>query len=189
MRIPLFCLAALAAGSMALVGCSTAPETTQERHELTTDSKSAVSDFTSQDPGLNDLLKNSYGYAIFPSVGKGAAGIGASYGKGEVWAGEKRVGFADMTQATIGASLGGQTFAELIVFRTPEALQRFESGQYTFSATAAAVAVKAGAANSARWEDDMAVFQDVKGGLMADASIGGQKFNFTSIDSQNNNGQ
>jgi lipid-binding SYLF domain-containing protein len=187
MRIPLFCLAALAAGSMALVGCSTAPETTQERHQLTSDAKSSLSDLTAQDPGLNDLLKNSYGYAIFPSVGKGAAGIGASYGRGEVWANGKLVGYADMTQATIGASLGGQTYAELIVFRTDVALQRFESAQFTFSANASAVAVKAGAAAAARWDDDIVVFQDVKGGLMADASIGGQKFNFIPMGSENNN--
>jgi lipid-binding SYLF domain-containing protein len=164
---------------MALVGCSTAPETQEQRHELTNDSKAALNDFTTQDPGMNDLLKNSYGYAIFPTVGKGAAGIGGSYGQGEVWSDGKRVGFTDMTQATIGASLGGQTFSELIVFRTPEALHRFQAGQFTFDAQAAAVAVKAGAEAEARWQDDIAVFQDVKGGLMADASIGGQKFNYT----------
>jgi lipid-binding SYLF domain-containing protein len=134
---------------------------------------------------MNQLLKDSYGYAIFPAVGKGAAGLGGSYGKGEVYSGGKLIGYTDMTQATIGASLGGQTFSELIVFRTPEALQKFQSGQLTFDATANAVAIKAGAATSAKWEDDVAVFQDVKGGLMADASIGGQKFNYIPVTTEN----
>ena len=174
--LPLVCLAALTAGSFSLIGCSTAPDTPQARHELTNDSRAEVSDLTTQDPSLNDLLKNSYGYAVFPTIGKG-----------EVWSGGKRVGFTDMTEATIGASLGGQTFSELIVFRTPAALQKFEYGQYTFDASVSAVAVAAGAANQARWSDDVAVFIDPKGGLMADASIGSQKFAFTALapDQQN----
>ena len=184
-RIPLFCLAAITAGSMGLVACSTAPETPQQRQELTTNAQASVSNLTTQDPSLNDLLKNSNGYAIFPNVGKGAAGIGAGYGRGEVYSGGNRVGYTDMTQATIGPSLGGQTFVELIVFRTPEALQRFESGQFTFDADASAVAVTAGAGAQVKWASDTAVFIDPKGGLMADAAIGGQKFNFTAQPANN----
>jgi lipid-binding SYLF domain-containing protein len=185
MRTRLFCLAVITVGSVALPGCSTAPRTPEERHELTTDSKAAIDNFTSQDPSLTDLLKNSDGYAIFPEVGKGAVAVGADYGQGEVWEGGKRVGFADMTAATIGASFGAQTFAELIVFRTPEALQRFESGQFAFDASASAVALKAGAAREVKWENDVAVFVDPKEGLMADASIGGQQFRFTSLPEAN----
>jgi lipid-binding SYLF domain-containing protein len=184
-RIPLFCLAAITAGSMGLVGCSTAPETPQARQELTSDSNTAVTALTTKDPSLANLLKNSDSYAIFPTVGKAAAGIGASYGHGEVYQGGKRVGYAEMTAATIGASLGGQSYAELIVFRTPEALQRFESGQFTFDASASAVAVSAGAGDQVKWENDTAVYLDLNGGLMADASIGGQKFNFTAQPANN----
>jgi len=185
MRTRLFCVAAITASSVALLGCSTAPQTPQERYELATDSKAAVDDFTSRDPSLADLLKNSDGYAIFPEVGKGAVGVGANYGQGEVWEGGKHVGFADMTAATIGASFGAQTFAEVIVFRTPEALQRFESGQFTFDASASAVALKAGAGKEIKWENDVAVVVDPKEGLMADASIGGQQFRFTSLPEAN----
>jgi lipid-binding SYLF domain-containing protein len=178
MRFPLFCVAAVGAAAMFLGGCSTAPETNTDRTELNNDSQAAVSDFKAQDPSLNNLLGNSYGYAIFPSVGKGAVGVGGAYGQGEVYQGSKLVGYADMTQASVGASIGGQTFAELIVFRTPQALQNLQSGQATFTADVSAVAAKAGAADNAKWANDVAVFVNVKGGLMGDASIGGQKFNY-----------
>lgn len=178
MRIPLFCLAVLGASTMFLGGCSTAPTTDSQRSELHTDSDAALNDFKTQDPSLDNLLRNSFGYVIFPTVGKGAAGVGGAYGQGEVYQQGTRVGYANMTQATIGASLGGQTFSELIVFRTQDALQRFQSSPTTFEADVTAVAVKSGAADSARWAHDIAVFLDVKGGLMADVSIGGQKFEY-----------
>ena len=178
MRVPLFCLAAVGAASMFLGGCSTAPVTSSDRTELNNDSAAAVSDFKTQDPSLDTLLQNSYGYAIFPSVGKGAVGVGGAYGQGEVVQQGKSAGYADMTQASVGASIGGQTYSELIIFRTPDAMQRFESGQYTFTADVSAAAVKAGAGDSAKWENDVAVFINVKGGLMGDASVGGQKFNY-----------
>jgi len=181
MRLPTLCLTAtIGVATLFLGACSTAPETTPERQALTNDSQAAVGDFKLVDPSLNNVLNNSYGYAIFPSIGKGAVGVGGAYGQGEVYQGGKKIGYADMTQASVGASIGGQSFAELIVFRTPQALQSFQSSQMTFTADVSAVAAKAGAADNARWENDIAVFANVKGGLMADASVGGQKFNYQS---------
>jgi lipid-binding SYLF domain-containing protein len=178
MRFPLCCLALVGAAAMLLGGCSTAPETNSERAQLHNDTDATMSDFKVQDPSLDGLLRNSYGYAIFPSVGKGAVGVGAAYGQGQVYENGKMIGYADMSQANVGASIGGQTFAELIVFRTPEAMQAFKSSQLTFTADVSAVAAKAGAASNVKWTNDIAVFSWVKGGLMADAAIGGQKFNF-----------
>ena len=178
MRLPLFCLALVGAATMFLGGCSTAPTTDTGRNELHNDSDAALNDFKAQDPSLDNLLHNSFGYVIFPTVGKGAVGVGASYGQGEVCQQGKCVGYADITGATVGASLGGQTYAELIVLRTPEAMQKFQSGQYTFTADASAAAIKAGASDNAKWANDVAVFVNVKGGLMGDASVGGQKFNY-----------
>ena len=103
MRFPLFCLAAVGAAAMFLGGCSTAPETNTDRTELNNDTQAAMNDFKAQDPSLDNLLGNSYGYAIFPSVGKGAVGVGGAYGQGEVYQGSKLVGYADMTQASVGA--------------------------------------------------------------------------------------
>jgi lipid-binding SYLF domain-containing protein len=180
-RIPKFCLAAAGAAAMFLAGCSTAPQTSNDRSQLQTDSDAAVSDLKAQDPSLDNVLRHSYGYAIFPSVGKGAVGVGAAYGQGEVYQGGNLIGYADITQATAGAAIGGQTFSELIVFQSGEALDNFKSGQLTFDADASAVAAKDGAAANARWEHGIAIFTDVKGGLMANASVGGQKFNYDAI--------
>jgi lipid-binding SYLF domain-containing protein len=180
-RIRLVCLTALAAGSVAFTGCSTVPETPQGRSELTNDSTAAFHDFLTRDPSLTAFLKKSTAYAIFPSIGRGAVVFGGSYGRGEVWLHDKQIGYADVTSATFGASVGGQSYAQLIVFRTPRALERFQTGQYTFNANASAVAVQAGSAQQAKWDDDITVFIDPKGGFMADASIGGQKFNFTAF--------
>jgi len=178
MRISKSFLTAVAAASLMLAGCSTEPETQTEQNQLSTDASASIKDFGNQDPSLSGLLKNSYGYAIFPNVGKGAAGIGGAYGRAQVFEQSNLVGYADLTQATVGASIGGANYAELIVFRTPEAEHKFETGQLTFDATASAVAVSSGAASQARWGNDMEVFIDPKGGLMADVSVGGQKFNF-----------
>jgi lipid-binding SYLF domain-containing protein len=145
---------------------------------LHTDANAALADFKTQDPSLASLLGNSYGYAIFPSVGKGAVGIGGGYGQGEVYRQDKRIGYADLTQGNVGASIGGQTYSELIVFKTQDALQRFQTGQFTLTADASVVAAKAGAAADSKWENDIVVFTDVKGGLMTEASIGGQKFDY-----------
>jgi lipid-binding SYLF domain-containing protein len=180
-RIRFICAAAIAVGTLAFPGCSTVPDTPQGRSELTNDSTAAFHDFLTRDPSLNDLVKKSRAYAIFPSIGRGAVVFGGSYGRGEVWEDGKQIGFADVTAATFGASLGGQNYAQLILFRTPEALERFQTGQFTFNASASAIADKSGAAQQAKWDNDVAVFVDPKGGFMADASIGGQKFNFTSF--------
>lgn len=178
MRFPTFILASLGAAALFLGGCSTAPETNSERAQLHNDAPAAVNDFKTVDPSLNDMVNNSYAYVIFPSIGKGAVGVGGAYGQGEVYQQGKRVGYADMTQATVGVAIGGETYAELILFQNADALQAFQSGQLTFAADASAVAAKAGAGANAKWEHGMTIFINVKGGLMGEASVGGQKFNY-----------
>ena len=183
MRFPIFCLAALGAISLLLGGCSTAPVTDSDKAELHNDAGAALNDFKTQDPSLDNVLQNSYGYVIFPSVGKGAVGLGGGYGQGEVYQQGKRVGYANLTDANVGVSVGGQTYSELIVFKTADAMQRFQAGQFTLTADISAAAAKAGAAAAAKWENDIAVFTDVKGGLMGEASVGGQKFDYQPLDS------
>jgi lipid-binding SYLF domain-containing protein len=161
-----------------LAGCSTEPSTATGKQELTNDSSAALADFQTTDPSLNQMLSNAYGYAIFPSVGKGAAGVGGAFGRGEVYQGGKQIGYADMTQATIGASLGAQSFSELIVFQTPAALDNFKGGAVTGDAQASAVLLKSGVAASAPYRSGVAIFIQTKGGLIGDASIGGQTFNY-----------
>src|SRR3954466_1154957 len=100
-----------------LMGCSTAPKTSAERMELQDDAHATVTRFKSQDPSLDRVLANSAGYAVFPDVGKGGLIAGAAYGRGTVYEGGKQIGYADMRQGSIGAQIGGQTYAELIVFQ------------------------------------------------------------------------
>jgi lipid-binding SYLF domain-containing protein len=181
MRVSLFIVILIGILSVLPGGCSTAPETGTERADLKNDVDASMNDFKQNDPTLDNFLRRFYGYAIFPSVGKGGAGIGAAYGKGEVYTQGKRVGYVDMTQATVGPELGGETYSELIVFETGDALDRFKAGQLTFAADASAVGVKPGVAAHAQFERGIAVLVNVKGGLMGEAAIGGQKFNYQTV--------
>ncbi len=159
-----------------LPACSTAPRSAEGRTELDTDVAKAMATFKKGDPGMDAFLAKAQGYAIFPTVGKGAVGIGGAYGKGEVFEKGVMVAYCDLSQASIGLALGGQAYSELIAFETPAALEKFKSGNFAFSAQASAVALKSGATANAKYTDGVAVFTAGESGLMYEASIGGQKF-------------
>jgi len=149
---------------------------------------------------VQPFIKNAYGYAIFPTIGKGGIGIGGAYGKGKVYKGKEETGEASLIKATIGFQLGGQAFSEVIFFEDQRAYDEFTSGEFAFDASASAVAITAGAqANAgtaggatagasagpatgaqakAQYHKGMAVFIHAKGGLMYEAAVGGQKFSF-----------
>lgn len=138
----------------------------------------AVDAFLEKDPTMEVYFEQAYGFAIFPGVGKGGFGIGGAHGKGQVYEQGKLIGTARLTQITIGFQLGGQKFREVIFFKNKAAIDEFKQGNFKFSAQASAVAVTAGAGAKADYNDDVAVFTLTKGGLMYEASIGGQKFSF-----------
>jgi lipid-binding SYLF domain-containing protein len=139
-----------------------------------------------------------YGYAVFPTIGKGGMGIGGARGKGRVYAQGEHVGNATMTQLTVGFQLGGQAFSQIIFLEDERAFEEFTSGNFEFGAQATAVAVTAGASATAsttgtsagasggkndatavgNYYKGMAIFTVAKGGLMYEASVGGQKFNY-----------
>lgn len=143
----------------------------------------------------NSFLAESYGYAVFPTIGKGGVGVGGAYGEGCVYRGAVRAGKVRMGQVTIGFQLGGQAYSQLVVFKNKDAYESFTSGSFEFGADATAVALTYGAQAGAgtkgasasagdekgagRWYRGMAVFVLAKGGLMYEASVGGQKFEFT----------
>ena len=149
--------------------------------ELRAESQQALADFTKADPGLQKFFDDSAGYAVFPNVGKGGLIVGGAHGKGLVYEKTNVIGQATMTQASIGAQVGGQTFAQIIFFETPAALNDFKSGKFELSAEASAVAIKEGASAAAKYKEGVAVFTLPKKGLMAQASVGGQKFKFEPI--------
>ncbi|HYD01925.1 MAG TPA: YSC84-related protein [Phycisphaerales bacterium] len=158
--------------------CTTAPRTSDERADLQAQAAAAVARARQVDPSLGAVLDNAHSYAVFPTVGKAAFVAGGAYGKGVVYEHGVMTGYCDLTQASIGLALGGQAYTEFIVFRTPEALQRFKSNTLAFDAQATAVAVRAGAGANARYENDVAVFTLNEAGLMGEASVGGQKFTY-----------
>jgi lipid-binding SYLF domain-containing protein len=145
-------------------------------HTLDRDVRATVKRLTTQDPGLEKQLKSAYGYAVFPSVGKAAAVVGAAFGKGEVFEQGELVGYAAVAQLTIGVQLGGDTFSELILFENEQSLNRFKQGRLAWAAGASAVLIKAGAAGAADYESGAKVFVHSEGGLMVEAAVGGQKF-------------
>ncbi|MDA3916182.1 MAG: hypothetical protein PF690_04340 [Deltaproteobacteria bacterium] len=147
------------------------------------------------------FFKNCYGYALFPTVGKGGIGIGGAYGKGQVYKKGKMVGTVSLAKLSIGFQLGGQAFSEIIFFQDKRAYTEFTNGNFEFDASASAVAITAGVQAKAgtegvtagasagpatgeyadiNYSKGMAVFVHTKGGLMYEAAIGGQKFSFTS---------
>ena len=152
--------------------------TVQADEDLGTGSREAVANFLRTDSTLQRFLDDSAGYAVFPNVGKGGLIVGGARGKGLVYEKTKVVGQATMTQASIGAQVGGQTFAEMIVFETPAALNEFKAGKFELSAEASAVAAAEGASKTASYKRGVAIFTKPKEGLMVQASVGGQKFNF-----------
>jgi lipid-binding SYLF domain-containing protein len=150
-------------------------------------------------PEAQAYFKDAYGYAVFPTVGKGGLGIGGSHGKGQVYRGGKVTGTTSMTKVTIGFQAGGQAFSQIVFLQDKRAYDDFTSGNFEFDAQASAVAITAGAQAKAgtegatasasagpktgrqadiQYRKGMAVFVHIKGGLMYEASIGGQKFKF-----------
>jgi len=159
-------------------GCSTEPTSDTKREELNQDVDQTMQRLKLQDADLQEFLNSAYAYAIFPSVGKGAIGVGGAYGRGQVYEKGAFVGYTDLSQGTVGLQLGGQTYAELICFETKDSLNEFESGNFAFSANASATALKSGAARAAKYTDGVVVFVLPQAGLMFEASIGGQSFTY-----------
>jgi len=138
----------------------------------------AILDVKKSDPGIKKFFDGAAGYAVFPTVGKGAIGIGGAHGKGLVIVGDEAVGKTSLSQVTVGLSLGGQKYSQFIFFKDDTALGHFQRGNWEMGAQASAVAVTAGASADANYDQGVAVFTHIGGGLMADASIGGQKFTY-----------
>ena len=169
----------LAAGGVGLTGCSTAPKTEAKRQNLKDDAQTTLSRLTADYPNLQNLIDQGAGYAVFPSVGKGGLVLAGSYGRGTVYENGRMIGYADITGGSFGATIGGQEYAELIIFETADEVARLRTGNFNFSGQATAVILKAGEGAATHFQEGTAVFIKPKGGAMADASIGGQKFTYT----------
>lgn len=171
--LTMFLFAFVVAGSAAM-----AEWDAKEKSEMMSKSEAAVADFKKVDPSMSKFFDKAYGYAIYPDIAKGGFIIGGASGRGVVYVGGKPVAGSRLSQGTFGAQIGGQTYAQIIFFESEPAFDRFKKGNLKFSAQATAVAATAGAAKAADYENGVAVFTKIKGGLMAEASIGGQDFSY-----------
>lgn len=147
------------------------------------------------------FVTSSYGYAVFPTIGKGGLIVGGAYGEGHVYKQGKYVGDTSMTQLSLGFQAGGQAYSEIVFLEDRRAFDEFTSGDFSFSGNVSAVAITAGASASAGteateagasggkkdattaggYQRGIAVFTIAKGGLMYEASVSGQKFSYKAI--------
>lgn len=135
----------------------------------------------SKDPSINAFFRKSYGYAVFPHVGKVGIGIGGAYGEGIVYRTGRIVGTAKLRQLSVGLQLGGQSYREIIFFQNAATFRKFTNGKLKLGAQVSAVAINKGAAAKANFSRGIAVFTMTKGGLMYEATIAGQHFEFRRI--------
>lgn len=137
-----------------------------------------IAKFEEGDPGMQAWFNEAYGYAVFPSVGKGGIGIGGSRGKGLVYDQRVLIGKTTLTEVSIGFQLGGQEFSEVIFFKDKTALDDFTRGNFELGAGVSAVALSAGASADLGYNSGVAVVTATKGGLMYEATVSGQKFDY-----------
>jgi len=138
----------------------------------------AIQEMEKAEPGLTKVRTDSAGYAVFATVGKGGLGIGGAHGTGVLYEAGRASGAVSLTQLTVGLQAGGQAYSEVVFFENQKSMAAFKRGEFVLSAQVSAVAVKAGAAASARYVDGVKVFTLSKGGLMVEATVGGQKLGF-----------
>jgi lipid-binding SYLF domain-containing protein len=165
-----------AAFALVAVLASALPAIADDPSQLTREVVESRADFVKNDPGLEQEIAESAGYALFPAVGKGGFGIGGAYGIGQVIVDGLPVARTTLMQVNVGFQLGGQKYAELILFKNKETLDDFLDGAFTLNAQASAVAVASGAAANAKYSGGVSVITMPLGGLMYEAAIGGQKF-------------
>jgi lipid-binding SYLF domain-containing protein len=139
----------------------------------------AVDYFRTHGLALDRFFEHAYGYAVFPDVFKGGFMLfGGGHGKGYVYEQNTLVGRSTITQLNVGPQLGGQSFSEIIFFKGREELDNFKKGNYELNAQVAAIVVTTGMTTNIDYSNGVAVFVLPKAGIMAEATVGGQKFSY-----------
>lgn len=146
--------------------------------ELQKEANEALQEMIGKNQKLQSYVDNAYGYAVFPKITKAGLGIGGAAGSGIVYQSNQAIGSSKLKQASFGLQAGGQQYSEVIFFENKEAFDHFTNGNLKFDAQASAVAITAGASIDVAYKNGVAVFTYVIGGLMYEASIGGQHFTF-----------
>jgi lipid-binding SYLF domain-containing protein len=138
-----------------------------------------IAKFKQADSSMKVFFEKAYGYVVFPGIGKGGFIIGGGHGTGWVYEQGTFIGRATVTQITVGAQIGGQSYREIIFFKDKETLDSFKKGNFELSAQASAIMVKEGASKNSSYDHGVAVFTMPTKGAMVEASVGGQKFDYT----------
>ena len=165
----------------ALIPAGLMAQDDDDKSKLLNDANNAREEFLKTDALMKNLFDNSAGYVIFPNVGKGAIGVGGAAGNGILYEQGNAIGKAKMKQVTVGFQFGGQAYREVIFFENKEALDQFKGGHFELSGQASAVAATKGASADVKYRNGIMVFSQAKGGLMYEASVGGQKFGYNAF--------
>ncbi|MGJ5641103.1 YSC84-related protein [Formosa sp. S-31] len=142
------------------------------------DADKAVATLLEVNPGLREYFDKSAGCVVFPNVGKGGFIVGGASGNGVLYEYGKKKGMASVKELNVGLQAGGQALIEVIFFETKEEVDKFKESKFQFDAGVSATVLKSGESLDAKYKDGVAVFTHSKGGLMAEASVGGQKFSY-----------
>ncbi len=180
LSIGMLALAAML-GAALMSGCKTAPKTEGDAMKLSADSDATLAGYKAKDSTLQALLDRSIAYAVFPNIGKAGWIVGGSYGRGQVYEGGKMVGYADISEVSAGFQWGAQNFSQLLIFTRQSDYDNFKGGDYSLGANVSAVALTAGAAGTTDPSKGVIALVDTKGGLMAEAAIGGQRMRFKPV--------
>ena len=147
-----------------------------ESAELDVKAQEAMAEFRAQDPSIENFIQKAVGHVVIPTVGKAGFGIGGARGKGVLYENGEVTAVVTLSQLSIGFQWGGQAYSEFLFFQDTPSLENFKGGNYELGAQASAVAITAGVSADAEFVNGMAIFTQAKGGLMYEASVGGQKF-------------
>jgi len=150
----------------------------KKEKELMAESQKAIETLLKVNPDLKTFFDESAGCVVFPNVGKGGFIIGGASGQGILYSNGKEQGRASLKELNVGLQAGGEALIEVIFFETKKDVEAFKEGKFEFDAGLTATAVKSGVSLDAKYKDGVAVFTHTKGGLMAEASVGGQKFDY-----------
>ena len=158
-----------------VAGCTTGSVSKEERDTLFKQAQASRQEWNKVDPQFEAFAKKGYGFAFFPEITKAGFVVGGASGRGVVYEKGEHIGYADLTQMSVGFQAGLQDYSQLIVFENQSAMDKFKRNEIDFGANASAVVADKGAAMGAQFVDGVAVFVRPTGGAMAEASVGGQQ--------------
>lgn len=163
-------------------GCATAPASREGKEHLIRQASAALGEWNSDVPGVEAFARRSYGYAVFPEIAKAGIGLGAAYGRGVIYEQGEHIGYVDLAQGSLGLQVGGVSYQLLVVLDDKAALERFKQGQVDFSADASGVVLTTGYVAKVRFNEGVTILARPIGGVMGEASMGGQRFTFVPRD-------